>query len=154
MPPGQRERVEVVKLRFMLGVKLAAFNQFVATRLGLNVTDLRCLEVAWYDEVQPVTPGRLSKLMGLSPGTITTSMKNLEKAGLIKRETDPTDRRRILLRFMPNRRTAITGYFEAVNRNLADFDETLDSSELESVRKYLTGLMNVLDEFMEEHQVE
>jgi hypothetical protein len=66
------ERVEVVKLRFMLGVKLAAFNQFVAGQLRLNVTDLKCLEVAYYDEVQPVTPGRLSKLTGLSPGTITS----------------------------------------------------------------------------------
>ncbi|NPT60075.1 MarR family winged helix-turn-helix transcriptional regulator [Paraburkholderia elongata] len=142
------ERVEVVKLRFMLGVKLAAFNQFVAGQLRLNVTDLKCLEVAYYDEVQPVTPGRLSKLTGLSPGTITTSLKNLEKAELIKRETDPTDGRRILLRFIPGRRAMIDAYFEPVNRDLAAIDRTLDSGELESVKKYLCGLMRILDEYM------
>lgn len=148
MAHASDERMEVVKVRFMLGVKLAAFNQFVAEQLRLNVTDLNCLEVAYYDEVQPVTPGRLSKLTGLSPGTITTSLKNLEKAGLIKRETDPTDGRRILLRFIPGRRTTIDACFEPVNRNLADFDRTLDSEELQCVKKYLCALMKILDEYM------
>ncbi|EUC14349.1 MarR family winged helix-turn-helix transcriptional regulator [Paraburkholderia hospita] len=141
---------EVVKLRFMLGVKLAAFNQFVAGQLGLNVTDLECLEVAYYDEVQPVTPGRLSKLMGLSPGSITTSLKNLEKAGLIAREPDPTDGRRILLRFIPGGRTTISSCFEAVNRNLAEFDDTLGSEELESIRNYLSGMLKIIENNMAE----
>lgn len=139
---------EVVKLRFMLGVKLAAFNQFVAERLGLNVTDLKCLEVAYYDEVQPVTPGRLSKVMRLSPSSITTSLKRLEKAGLIKRETDPTDGRRILLRFIPGRRASITACFEQVNRSLAEFDGRLNSAELESIKKYLAGLVQIVDDHM------
>ncbi|MEM5389005.1 MarR family transcriptional regulator [Paraburkholderia phymatum] len=148
------ERVDVVRLRFILGVKLAAFNQFVATQLGLSVTDLECLEVAYYDEVQPVTPGRLSKRMGLSPGSITISLKNLEKAGMIKRETDPTDGRRILLRFIAGRRSSIDGYFEAVNREITHLDETLDSVELESVRKYVTRLMKILDDFMAENRIQ
>jgi DNA-binding MarR family transcriptional regulator len=148
------ERIDVVRLRFILGAKMAAFNQFVATQLGLSVTDLECLEVAYYDEVQPVTPGRLSKRMGLSPGSITTCLKNLEKAGLIKRETDPTDGRRILLRFIAGRRSTIDEYYEAVNRDLADLDGTLDSVELESVRKYITGLMKILDDFMAEKRIQ
>ncbi|MBP0593742.1 winged helix-turn-helix transcriptional regulator [Paraburkholderia sp. LEh10] len=139
---------EVVKLRFLLGVKLAAFNQFVAERLGLNVIDLECLEVAYSDKVQPVTPGRLSKLMGLSPGSITSSLNNLEKAGLIRREPDPTDGRRILLRFIPGSRTAITACFEPVNRHLADLDGTLGSEELESVRRYFSGLLKIIDDYM------
>lgn len=146
------KNAEVVRLRFMLGVKLAAFNQFVAERLGLSITDLKCLEVACYDEVQPVTPGRLSKLMRLSPSSITTSLKRLEKAGLIKRETDPTDGRRILLRFVSGRRPLINVCYEQVNRSLAEFDSKLDSTELESIKKYLSGLVQIVDEYLEENQ--
>ncbi|SEK09885.1 MarR family winged helix-turn-helix transcriptional regulator [Paraburkholderia diazotrophica] len=146
------ERVNIIRLRFILGVKLAAFNQFVAAQLGLSVTDLECLEAAYYDEVQPVTPGRLSKLMGLSPGSITTSVKNLEKAGLLSREPDPTDGRRILLRFIPGSRATINACFEPVNRNLADLDGTLDSEELESVRKYFSGLLKIIDDYMADNQ--
>ncbi|SEB21205.1 MarR family winged helix-turn-helix transcriptional regulator [Paraburkholderia sartisoli] len=152
MTDASDDRVEIVRLRFMLGVKLAAFNQFVAGQLGVSVTDLKCLELAYYDEAQPVTPGRLSKLAGLSPGSITTSLKRLETAGLIKRETDPTDGRRILLHFIPGRRAAIAAYFEPVNRNLADFYHTLDSRELQSVKKYLYGLVKILDGYMADNQ--
>jgi DNA-binding MarR family transcriptional regulator len=152
MTRATNERVDIVRLRFILGVKLAAFNQFVAAQLGLNVTDLECLEVAYSDEVQPVTPGRLSKLMGLSPGSITTSLKNLEKAGLITREPDPTDGRRILLRFIPGSRAAINACFEPVNRNLTDFDGSLGSEELESVKKYFSGLLKIIDDYMADNQ--
>jgi DNA-binding MarR family transcriptional regulator len=152
MKRATEERVDVVRLRFLLGVKLAAFNQFVARQLGLSVTDLECLEVAYYDEVQPVTPGRLSKLMGLSPGSITTSLKNLEHAGLIRREPDPTDGRRILLRFIPGSRATINAWFEPVNRNLADLDGTLDSEELANIKKYFMGLLKIIDDYMADNQ--
>ncbi|WP_434715405.1 MarR family winged helix-turn-helix transcriptional regulator [Paraburkholderia sp. A3RO-2L] len=148
------KNAEVVKLRFMLGVKLAAFNQFVAERLGLSITDLKCLEVACCDEVQPVTPGRLSKLMRLSPSSITTSLKHLEEAGLIKRETDPTDGRRILLRFVSGRRTLINVCYEELNRSLAEFDSKLDSTERESIRKYLSGLVRIVDGYLEDNQTD
>ncbi|MEX3931190.1 MarR family winged helix-turn-helix transcriptional regulator [Paraburkholderia phymatum] len=147
MPHAERS-AEIVKLRFMLGVKLAAFNQFVAARLGLSVTDLECLEVAYFDEVQPVTPGRLSKLTGLSPGSITTSLKSLEKAGLIAREPDPTDGRRILLRFIPGSRATISACFEAVNRDLAEFDDTLGSEQMESIKNYLSVMLRIIDDHM------
>jgi DNA-binding MarR family transcriptional regulator len=152
MKRATEERVDVVRLRFILGVKLAAFNQFVARQLGLSVTDLECLEVAYYDEVQPVTPGRLSKLMGLSPGSITTSLKNLENAGLIRRETDPTDGRRILLRFVPGSRATINACFEPVNRNLADLDGTLSTEEFENVKKYFSRLLKIIDDYIDDNQ--
>jgi DNA-binding MarR family transcriptional regulator len=90
--------------------------------------------------------------MRLSPGSITTSLKNLEKAGLITREPDPTDGRRILLRFIPGSRTAINACFETVNRNLADLDGTLGCDELESVKKYFAGLLKIIDDYMGDHQ--
>ncbi|VVE11636.1 transcriptional regulator [Pandoraea terrae] len=151
MEHDSEKRVEVVRLRFMLGVKLAAFNQFVAGELGLNVTDLKCLEIAYYDEAQPVTPGRLSKLMGLSPASITTSLNRLEHVGLIKREPDPTDGRRILLRFISNRLAMINAYYESVNGSLEAFERTLGDRELESVRNYLYGLLAVIDSYMAGH---
>jgi hypothetical protein len=47
------------------GRQAGGLRQFVASQLGLNVTNLECLDVAYADEVQLVTPSRLSNLMGL-----------------------------------------------------------------------------------------
>lgn len=141
-------QTDIVKLRFMLGLKLTAFNHFVASRLGLSVTDLKCLEVAYHDEMQPITPGRLARLIGLSPASVTVSLKRLEKGGLIRREIDPTDRRRILLRFVPARVALLNACYQVINERLDSFDAALAEDEFECVRKYLSGLLDILDSGM------
>ena len=92
-------------LRRNVGVASAAlwdFKQAVAERLGLNVTDLRCLELILQvdagDHPGSVTPGRLAQDVGLTTGAITGALDRLERSGLIQREHDAEDRRRIIVR--------------------------------------------------------
>jgi hypothetical protein len=47
---------------------------------------------------------------------------------------------------------AINACFEPVNRNLTDLDGTLGSEELESVKKYFSGLLKIIDDYMADNQ--
>src|SRR5215471_2672832 len=69
----------------------------VAERLGLSITDHKALDLACRGG-GTVTAGELAELTGLTTGAITGVIDRLEKAGFARRERDPNDRRRIIIR--------------------------------------------------------
>ena len=68
----------------------------IANRLGLNTTDHKCLDVLIH--AGTMTPGELSRQTGLTTGAVTGVIDRLEREGLVRREHDVEDRRRILIR--------------------------------------------------------
>ncbi|WP_059173353.1 MarR family winged helix-turn-helix transcriptional regulator [Bacillus sp. FJAT-27445] len=71
------------------------FHQSIATKLGLNPTDHKCLEVILKN--QPITAGELAEITGLTTGTITGVINRLEGAGYAFRGNDPQDKRRVII---------------------------------------------------------
>ncbi|WP_276959488.1 MarR family transcriptional regulator [Allomeiothermus silvanus] len=71
------------------------YHQALATKLGLNPTDLKCAGLL--RETGPVTAGELADLMALTTGAVTGVIDRLEKAGLVERRKDPADRRRVVV---------------------------------------------------------
>jgi DNA-binding MarR family transcriptional regulator len=71
-----------------------AFDDAVAQRLGLNRTDLRCLD--WLFD-GPKTAGQLAAATGLSTAATTTLVDRLERRGLVQRVRDAADRRKVLV---------------------------------------------------------
>ena len=82
-----------------LGAELVLLSQSVADRLKINVTDLQCLAVVM--SAGPLSAGQIAEATGLTTGAITGVVDRLEKAGLVKREDDPSDRRRVVVRALP-----------------------------------------------------
>jgi DNA-binding MarR family transcriptional regulator len=79
------------------------FDQAVADRLGINRTDLRCLDILT-DEAgsgRRVTPKELAEKSGMSPSAITTVLDRLERAGYARRVRDDVNRRRVLVALTP-----------------------------------------------------
>src|SRR5215467_11287037 len=74
----------------------ALFTQAIATRLGIGPSDLDCL-VLLYD-LGPTTPGQLAEILNLTSGAITGVVDRLAAAGFALRESDPDDRRRVIVR--------------------------------------------------------
>lgn len=68
-------------------------HQVVAERLGLNLTDHKCM--AFLCEFGPVPAGRLAELTGLTTGAITGVLNRLERAGYARRIRNPKDKRNI-----------------------------------------------------------
>lgn len=71
------------------------FSQAVADRLGINGSDLECLDLIALKG--PVTAGELARETGLTSGAITGLIDRLEKAGYARRMRDAEDRRRVLV---------------------------------------------------------
>ena len=72
-----------------IGVVL--FHQAVGRILGLNVTDMKCLDIVVMKG--SATPSQLSRLTGLSTGSTTAMIDRLERKKLIERHPNREDRR-------------------------------------------------------------
>lgn len=75
------------------------YTQAIADRLGVNLTDLNCAAIL--SIAGPITAGRLAELTGLTTGAITGVVDRLERYGYARREADPRDRRRVIIRLLP-----------------------------------------------------
>jgi DNA-binding MarR family transcriptional regulator len=73
----------------------ARFDRAVAEAIGVNLTDLSCLDVL--SNTGPLTAGQLAKKTGLSSGAMTTAIDRLERAGYARRSRDEQDRRRVVV---------------------------------------------------------
>jgi DNA-binding transcriptional ArsR family regulator len=73
-------------------------GQAAADRIGLNATDLNCLNILSFSG--EMTAGDLARQTGLTTASITGVADRLEEAGYVRRERDPKDRRRVVIRLV------------------------------------------------------
>lgn len=97
-PERARRRLES---EFLLAVRRAGsvmqlLGAASAERIGINVTDLNCLNILALGG--RMTAGDLARRTGLTTASITGVLDRLEEAGFVRRERDPDDRRRVIVR--------------------------------------------------------
>ena len=73
-------------------------NTAAADRIGINATDLNCLNILSFSG--QMTAGELARETGLTTASITGVVDRLEEAGYVRRERDPRDRRRVVVRLV------------------------------------------------------
>ncbi|HEY6479955.1 MAG TPA: MarR family transcriptional regulator [Streptosporangiaceae bacterium] len=66
-----------------------------AERIGINATDLNCLNILSFRG--QLTAGELARATGLTTASITGVIDRLEDAGYVRRERDARDRRRVVV---------------------------------------------------------
>lgn len=72
------------------------YQAAVAKSIGLNASDLQCIGLLMSQG--PATAGELAERTGLTAGGAVTGMiDRLERAGLVQRSRDETDRRRVVV---------------------------------------------------------
>jgi DNA-binding MarR family transcriptional regulator len=76
-------------------------GQTVARRVGVNSTDLECLDLILMSG--PSTAGEIARHTGLTSGAVTALIDRLERLGLVERAADPADRRKVLVRVREDR---------------------------------------------------
>lgn len=81
-----------------LGTASVIFHQAVAERVGLSGADHKYLDLLVQNGA--MTAGHLAELTGLTTGAITGVIDRLERSGLVRREKDPADRRKVIV--VPN----------------------------------------------------
>lgn len=98
-----------------LGADINAVGHAAAAHIGINQTDLICLNALFREG--PMSAGRLASVIGLTTGATTTAIDRLERAGYVRRRNDPDDRRRVL----------VVASEDGARQAFALFDDLLDA---------------------------
>lgn len=111
------------------------FHHAIAERLGLGPTDHKCLDLLVERGV--LTGAELAAVTGLTSGAITGVVARLERAGYLRREPDPQDRRRQLLRPVPERMAEVGEVFAGLQSDAAMLVAGFDATQLEAIAVFL-----------------
>lgn len=124
------------------GAATMVFNSAVAERLGVGATDQKCLELV--SSQGGATPGLLAERTGLTSGAITAVLDRLEKAGFVRREKDPEDRRQVMVRLTAERAPEISALFEPLRRGWRELCAKRGEKELAVVSAFLQQATELL----------
>ncbi|MGD0297788.1 MAG: MarR family transcriptional regulator [Bryobacteraceae bacterium] len=136
---SSRKRLELIQ-DMVLEVRrfLAAgilFNEKVAAELGSNGTDLQLLNLL---ELQgSATPGDLARWSSLTTGGVTVAVDRLEKAGYVKREPNPKDRRSSIIRPVPKRLLELYLIYKSKGDVVVNVLSDFNGRELETIMRFL-----------------
>ncbi len=112
-----------------------AFDEYVAAAIGINRTDMRCLDIL--SQRGSITAGQLAKAMHLSSGAITTLVDRLERAGYARRRRDTEDRRRVLVELVPGMVERALPYYEPLYHGTVRLLENHSDEEIELMIDFL-----------------
>jgi DNA-binding MarR family transcriptional regulator len=149
---SSRQQLETELLLAMrkTGAVMQLLGLRAADRLGINPTDLNCMNIVALSG--SMTAGELARATGLTTASITGVLDRLEEAGFVRRERDPADRRRVVVKLSDGPRLrevgpvfapmiqalqgALAGYDEGRLRTLLEFQRQLE----EAVGEHLARL--------------
>ena len=95
-PAGRDDLVTAIELGIRQVIALAIlFNYEVAEKAGMNARDGQVLGLVQMHG--PLTAGHIASMAGLPSATVTGVVDRLESMGLVVRERDPADRRKVIV---------------------------------------------------------
>lgn len=110
-------------------------DELAAARLGINLTDFRCLDLLSRGE--PVAAGQLAAESGLTTGAVTALIDRLEASGYVRRARDTKDRRRVLI--VPTKRAAdkVWPLFQGIVETSSAVLSQFSIAELGTISRFL-----------------
>lgn len=135
-PVTTMDRILLEIRKFIAGAIF--FNTQAAEKIGLSLTDMQMIHVLQL--YGPATPSRLGSWTGLSSGGVTVALDRLEKAGYIRREPNPADRRSLLITLAPVRMRKAAAIYADVERETRERLATLSERDLEAVIRFFEVL--------------
>ncbi|GHH80534.1 MarR family winged helix-turn-helix transcriptional regulator [Streptomyces capitiformicae] len=114
-----------------------AVDAAAAARLGINQTDLRCLDVLLQRE--SAAPGELGAALGLTTGSVTAMLDRLDRLGYLTREPDPADRRRSVVRASDRTRQAADEIYRPLAEEANEGLQRYSAAELRLLLDFVRG---------------
>lgn len=144
---GNDERQQKLKKRLLeaskrLSTQTIIFHQAVANRLGLNITDHKCLDLLLSSG--KATAGQLAEWMGLTTGAITSVINRLEKAGFVRRRKDQSDLRLVIVEPVYEHLHPVWEVFAPLGEAMDRLHDRYSPEELALFLDYLERSIHVL----------
>jgi len=119
----------------------------IAEKMKLNATDAECIDFLM--DMGPSTAGDLAKATRLTTGAITNVIDRLERAGFVKREMDPKDRRKIIISFIPKKNEKSKRYYDEMAADVYKLLSGYNESKLRSILQYSESLTAIFQNHAE-----
>ena len=137
---GQLESTTMQSLRALTRLAEQAAPA-VARRASLTHNELRALE---HLMDQPMGPGELGRVLGVSSAAASGIIDRLEARGHAQRASHESDGRRTSVMISASGRTEVVGFLMPMFRELAALDASLSDSDRVVVDRFLQGAIRAL----------
>jgi MarR family transcriptional regulator, organic hydroperoxide resistance regulator len=143
-PPAAAAIYELMSATRRLTRSSLMLQQSIAEKMQLNVTDAECIDFLM--EMGPSTAGDLAKATRLTTGAITSVIDRLAKAGFVKREKDPSDRRKVIVRFIPKKHEKAKKYYAAMAADVYTLFSGYSAKDLNLLQKHSDALATLFQD--------
>jgi DNA-binding MarR family transcriptional regulator len=107
----------------------------VADRLGLHPTDAKTMSLL--QRRGPLTAGQIAQETGLTTASVTALVDRLERRDMVRRQRDPTDRRRVIVEATDDGVGRFAPFFASSQRSLGRLFEPYTTEELDVILEFL-----------------
>lgn len=127
-------------------------GRLFAARHQVHPTDFRALLHILVAQTAgtPMTSGDLGQKLGVSAAAVTYLVERMIDSGHIRRDSDPSDRRKVILRYADHGRETASGFFTPLaaytHAALAD----LPDADLVAAHRVYTALIDAMRRFQDE----
>jgi DNA-binding MarR family transcriptional regulator len=151
--------VDRLGLESQVGYDLRALNadtnrleRLFATLHNVSNNDLDALRHIIVSETAgtPLSSGDLRERLGVSAAAVTYLVDRMIEAGHVRRDSDPTDRRRVILRYSEHGSQVAQAFFRPMRAHtqkaMADFSD----EELETAHRVLAAMSSAMKSYYDE----
>lgn len=147
LPNQSLDRDTLLQVNLQLGRELSArtpmFHGAVSDRIGLSAVEHKALDLL--SRAGALTAGQLSELTGLTTGAITGLVDRLEKAGFVRRDRDPHDRRKVLIQpVLEKMEEEIAPLFVSMGQQMEELLSSYSDRELAIIQDFVSRSIAVL----------
>ncbi|TPG29915.1 MarR family transcriptional regulator [Mycobacterium hodleri] len=126
-----------------------SISRAFAEQNKVSANEFRALLFVMISETRGVrmTAGDLRKQMGLSGAAITYLVERMVDVGHLRREADPADRRKVILRYGDRGMDLAREFFTGLARHHHGAMADLPSSDLEAAHRTFAAMVGAMREF-------
>lgn len=127
-----------------------------AAKHEVRPTDFRALLHVMVAETtgHPITSGELRQRMGLSGAAITYLVDRMMASGHITRQSDPGDRRKVILRYSESGLDTARAFFAPLGRHASITMAEVPDVDLDAAHRVFTALIEAMRRYQAELQAE
>jgi len=145
MLSGKSGKTELMERLDEITVKVVGatvrLNTEIARLAGISLSDLNALNIMI--RMGDVTPGQLSKELGLTTGATTRLIDRLEREGLALRLPNENDRRKVTVTIGPAISDRIAPYFQGIGDLARETNASFTKEELDVLLRWQTKSLEI-----------
>lgn len=130
-----------------LGRRVVLYQHKIAEQLDVYNHDWTTIDML--SETGPITAGELGRRVGLTTGSVTALVDRLERAGYVKRERHPKDRRSIMIVPQYEDKSEVQHVYETLNQHMTELTNQYTAEQMETIQSFLKATIAILDNEIE-----